>query len=155
MNMEIQAALDVADETDAFLQITDVIYDKESEAGYDELTAAEQTVYCIDSLLREMENGGFAQFFHHDSGANAADTMEALERIRSSQVLAVFHKVVNFFPDGEVPQDEDDRISQFDQIESELTDEIAACDDKFYDADENLVELTLQYVSKNLKAFRG
>ncbi len=29
--MEIQAALDVADETDSFLQITDVIYDKESE----------------------------------------------------------------------------------------------------------------------------
>jgi len=28
MNMEIQAALDVADETDSFLQITDVIYDK-------------------------------------------------------------------------------------------------------------------------------
>lgn len=155
MNMEIQAALDVADETDAFLQITDVIYDKEAEAGYDELSEAEQTVYCIDSLLREMENGGFAQFFHHESGANTSDTMEALERIRSSQVLAVFHKVVSFFPDGEVPQDEDDRISLFDQIESELTDEIAACDDKFYDADENLVELTLKFVSKNVKAFRG
>jgi len=155
MNMEIQAALDVADETDAFLQITDVIYDKESEAGYEELTEAEQTVYCIDSLLREMENGGFAQFFHHDSGANTADTMEALERIRSAKVLAVFQEVVNFFPDGEVPKDEDDRISLFDQIESELTDEIAACDDKFYDAGENLVELTLKFVSKNLKAFRG
>ena len=155
MNMEIQAALDVADETDAFLQITDVIYDKEAEAGYDELSEAEQTVYCIDSLLREMENGGFAQFFHHDSGANTADTMEALERIRSSQVLAVFHKVVSFFPEGEVPKDEDDRISLFDHIESEMTDEIAACDDQFYDSDENLIGLTLTFVSKNLKAFRG
>ena len=56
MNMEIQAALDVADETDSFLQITDVIYDKESEMGYDSLTEAEKTVYCIDQLLSEMEN---------------------------------------------------------------------------------------------------
>lgn len=155
MNMEIQAALDVADETDAFLQVTDVIYDKEAEAGYDTLSEAEKTVYCIDSLLREMENGGFAQFFHHDSGANTADTLEALERIRSSQVLAVFHEMVNFFPEGQVPKDEDERIDLFDQIASELVDEIAACDDRFYDADENLVELTLSFVSKNIKAFKA
>ena len=39
--MEIQAALDVADETDSFLQITDVIYDK-AENGYDSLNEAEK-----------------------------------------------------------------------------------------------------------------
>ena len=42
MNMDIQAALDVADETDAFLQITDVIYDKEADDGYDALSVGEE-----------------------------------------------------------------------------------------------------------------
>ena len=42
----------------------------------------------------------------------------------------------------------------FDHIESERADDIAELDDRFYDAGENLVELTLKFVAKNLKEFR-
>jgi len=154
MNMEIQAALEVADETDAFLQITDVIFDREAEMGYLNLTRGEKTVYCIDCLSREMENGGFAQLFHHDTGALSADMLEALELIRAKNSYDVVLQVVNFFPNGDIPADEDERIEIFDQISSELVDEIAECDDRFHDAGENLVELTLKYVAKNRAEFR-
>jgi hypothetical protein len=154
MNMEIQAALEVADETDAFLQITDVIFDREAEMGYPNLTRGEKTVYCIDCLSREMENGGFAQLFHHDTGALSADMLEALELIRAKNSYDVVLQVVNFFPNGDIPADEDERIEIFDQISSELVDEIAECDDRFHDAGENLVELTLKYVAKNRAEFR-
>ncbi len=154
MNMEIQAALEVADETDAFLQITDVIFDREAEMGYPNLTRGEKTVYCIDCLSREMENGGFAQLFHHDTGALSADMLEALELIRAKNSYDVVLQVVNFFPNGDIPTDEDERIEIFDQISSELVDEIAECDDRFHDAGENLVELTLKYVAKNRAEFR-
>ena len=154
MNMEIQAALEVADETDAFLQITDVIFDREAEMGYPNLTRGEKTVYCIDCLSREMENGGFAQLFHHDTGALSADMLEALELIRAKNSYDVVLQVVNLFPNGDIPVDEDERIEIFDQISSELVDEIAECDDRFHDAGENLVELTLKYVAKNRAEFR-
>lgn len=153
MNMEIQAALDVADETDSFLQITDVIYDKEAELGYDALTDAEKTVFCVDGLLREMENGGFVQFFHHEVGAHAEDTLEALERIKAKETYTLLDRLVAFFDDRHVPQDEDERISRFDQIESEYADDIAEIDDRFYDCSENLVGLTLKFVSRNLRDF--
>lgn len=152
--MEIQAALDVADETDSFLQITDVIYDKESDAGYDALTEAEKTVYCIDSLLREMENGGFVQFFHHEVGALAEDTLESLERIKAKGTFDLMNRMLDLFDSRQVPADEDERIEAFDQIESEHADLIAELDDRFYDVGENLVELTLRFVQKNLKDFR-
>lgn len=152
--MEIQAALNVADETDAFLQITDVIFDREAEIGYADLTAAEKTVYCIDSLSREMENGGFDQLFHHDTGAYCLDILEALTQIRAKRSLAVFQQVVNLFPNGHVPTDEDERIDTFDQISSELVDEIAKCDERFQKSGENLVELTLKFVAKNVPQFR-
>lgn len=152
--MEIQAALDVADETDSFLQITDVIYDKESDTGYDSLTDAEKTVYCIDSLLREMENGGFVQFFHHEVGALAEDTLESLERIKAKGTYDLMNKMLNLFAGRHVPADEDERIEVFGQIESEHADLIAELDDRFYDVGENLVELTLRFVQKNLKDFR-
>ncbi len=153
MNVEIQAALEVADETDSFLQITDVIYDKEAEQGYSALSDAEKTVFCIDGLLREMENGGFSQFFHHDVGALAHDTLESLERIKARDTHALLEKLVAMFPDATVPKDEDERVDQFDQIESEHADEVSALDDRFYDVSDGLVAQTLQFVSKNLKDF--
>jgi len=58
------------------------------------------------------------------------------------------------FEDRQVPADEDERVDLFDQIESEHADEIAELDDRFYDSGENLVELTLLFVQKNLKDFR-
>jgi len=154
MNMEIQAALEVADETDAFLQITDVIFDKKAELGYFELNTAEKSIYCIDCLSREMENGGFGQLFHHDSGALVNDMLEALEKIRAKNTLEVVQQVVNYFPAAEVPSDEEERIEAFDQLASELVDEIASCDDRFHDTGENLVELTLKFVAKNVAEFR-
>lgn len=154
MNMEIQAALDIADETDAFLQITDVVFNREAELGFANLTRAEKTVFCIDCLSREMENGGFGQLFHHDAGALCADMLEALEQIRAKNSYEVVQKMVSFFPNGEVPVDEGERIDTFDQLASELVDEIAECDDQFHDAGENLVELTLKFVAKNISLFR-
>ena len=154
MNMEIQAALEVADETDAFLQITDVIFDKEAEIGYSSLNDAEKSVYCIDSLSREMENGGFTQLFHHDSGTLIQDILETLEKIRAKNTHAVVRQIVEYFPNSDVPNDEDKRIEAFDLFALELVDEVAECDDRFHDAGENLVELTLKYVAKNIAQFR-
>jgi hypothetical protein len=152
--MEIQAALNVADETDAFLQITDVIFDREAGVGYENLSGAEKSVYCIDSLSREMENGGFGQLFHHDSGALIQDMLEALEKIRAKNTHVVVKQIVDYFPESKVPSDEEQRIDTFDQLASELVDEIAECDDRFHDAGENLVELTLKFVAKNVNDFR-
>lgn len=151
--MEIQAALDVADETDSFLQITDVIYEKENDSGYKTLNEAEKTVFCIDQLLREMENGGFVQFIHHKAGALTEDTLEALERIKARVSYDLLDSLIDLFENRKVPTDEDDRITAFDHIESEHADEIASLDDRFYDSGENLVEMTLRYVQKNLRDF--
>ncbi len=151
--MEIQAALDVADETDSFLQITDVIYEKEEESGYDSLNDAERTVFCIDQFLREMENGGFVQFFHHEAGYRAEDTLSALDNIKAKISHQLLDQVINLFPGRAVPEDEDARIDEFDRIESEHADDIAGLDDRFYDSGENLVGMTLRYVQRNLREF--
>lgn len=152
--MEIQAALDVADETDSFLQITDVIFDLEAEQGYQQLNEAEQTVFLIDHLLREMDNGGFDQFMHHEAGARAQDTVLALERIRAKESHAILDALIDLFPNRTVPIDDDERIAVFDQLERERTDDITQLDEQFHQTGENLVDLTLKYVTKHIKEFR-
>lgn len=152
--MEIQAALDMADETDSFLQITDVVFDKEAEFGYDQLKNAEKTVYCIDGLLREMENGGFVQFFRREAGDYTEDTLTALESIKARESYAILDKMIDLFPERNVPTDEDERSELFDSIESEYSDEITELDDGFHDTGENLVKLTLLYLQRSLKESR-
>jgi hypothetical protein len=122
--------------------------------GYQSLTDAEKTIFCIDSLSREMENGGFGQLFHHDAGAIFLDMLASLEKIRAKRSHAVVQQIANYFPDGIVPDDEEKRIDTFDQLASELVDEIAECDERFHDAGENLIEFTLKFVAKNLAGFR-
>jgi len=153
MNMEIQAALDVADETDSFLQITDVIYEKEAAVGYDALKQAEKTVFCIDGLLREMENGGFSQLVHHDMGVRLEDTLTALEQIKSREITRLVDRLITLFAERVIPTDDDERVAVFEAIESEQTDVITSLDDAYYDTAENLVDLTLSFVSRNVKSF--
>ena len=98
-----------------------------------------------------MENGGFVQFVHHEAGAKAEDTLEALERIKAPVSAGLLDQIVDLFPDRNIPSDEDDRIDAFD-IESEHADKITALDDRF-DSGENLVGLTLRFVQKNLREF--
>src|SRR5690606_23657558 len=107
MSMEIQAALEMADETDSFLQITDVVYEKEAEVGYDRLKETEKTIYCIDGLLREMENGGFVQFFRQQAGNYSEDTLIALESIKARESYAFLKEMLDYFPDSKPPTDED------------------------------------------------
>lgn len=153
MNMEIQAALDVVDETDSFLQITDVIYDKEADVGYEALNQAERTVFCIDGLLREMENGGFSQLMYHDSGGRVSDILAALESIKSREVIVHLKHFIALFGEHLIPADDDERIALFEAVESEQTDVITELDDCYYDTVENLVGLTLAYVARNQKRF--
>ncbi|MGK0250045.1 MAG: hypothetical protein ACI910_002813 [Oleispira sp.] len=154
MNMEIQVALEVADETDAFLQITDVIFNKKNNIGYADLSAAEKSVYCIDSLSREMENGGFGQLFHHDSGALIQDMLEALVKVRAKNTYNIVRQIVDYFPSSSVPSDENERMEAFDSLAAERVNEIAECDDRFHKVGENLIELTLKFVAKNVREFR-
>lgn len=154
MSMEIQAALDVADETDSFLQITDVIYDKEADFGYNDLSASEKVIYCIDNLLREVENGGFVQFFRQEAGSYAKDTLTALEAIKAKESQTIFQSVLELFPNNQVPTDEDARIELFEDIESEYSDTLSKLDEQFHETGENLVALSLNYVQKNLKNFK-
>ncbi|MEL7401444.1 MAG: DUF4375 domain-containing protein, partial [Pseudomonadota bacterium] len=90
----------------------------------------------------------------HETGAKTEDTLLALETIKAKETHSLLDRLVDFFDNRQVPSDEDERIELFDQIESENADAIAELDDRFYDAGENLVEMTLKFVAKNLKDFR-
>lgn len=153
MNMDIQAALEVADETDAYLQISDLIFEKGQNQGFDALTYSEKTFYCIDGFLREMGNGGLAHFFYNESGSHAGDTIQALDQIKVPSAKEIVVKALECFPDKQVPQDNEDRIQEFGRIEENYAELIGRLDDQFYTTESEVVKKTLKYVADNLKDF--
>lgn len=150
--MDVQAALELPDETDAFLQISDIIFDKESSAGYETFSDAERNFYCIDGFIRGMGNGGVAQFFY-DHGHHTKDTSKALEEIKASNAMHLLQEAVSCFPNQTVPTDTNDRELLVSDLEEQHGDLWARLSDKFYDAETELIKLTLKYVNKHLKSF--
>ena len=148
----MQAALELPDETDAFLQISDIIFDKESAFGYEKFTDAEKAFYCIDGFIRGMGNGGVAQFFY-DYGHHSQDTKIALESVKAEQAQTLFSKALGCFPDGAVPTDSHDREQLVAGLEEEHGDLWSNLSDSFYDAETELIKLTLKFVNSNLKGF--
>lgn len=150
--MDVQAALELPDETDAFLQISDIIFEKESSSGYEQFTDAERIFYCIDGFIRGMGNGGVSQFFY-DHGHHTADTQKALAEVKSQTADALLKQAVACFPNQKVPMDESDREGLVADLEEQNGELWSQLSDKFYDSETELIKLTLKYVNKNLKSF--
>ena len=152
LNMDVQAALELPDETDAFLQISDIIFDKESSSGYEKFSDAERNFYCIDGFIRGMGNGGVAQFFY-DHGHHTSDTEKALEEIKAANAIKLLQQALDCFPERRVPEDSHDRELLVSDLEEQHGDLWARISDNFYDAETDLIKLTLKYVNKHLKSF--
>ncbi len=150
--MDVQAALELPDETDAFLQISDVLFQKESQSGYDQFSDAERHFYCIDGFIRGMGNGGVAQFFY-DHGHHTADTAVALQEVKAESAKRLLDRALACFPEQQVPLDEIDRETLVADLEEQNGDLWSELGDKFYALENELIKLTLKYVNKHLKSF--
>ncbi len=152
--MDVKAALELPDETDAFLQISDILYGKISSSGYESLSTSEKYFYCIDGLIRGMGSGGISHFFYDEAGIHAEDAIKGLEAARATRIQKVVQDALDCFPGKQVPADEEAREELVSDLEEQHSDLWAAISDRFFDSETELVKLTLKFVSKNLADFR-
>jgi hypothetical protein len=64
----IEAALAKPDNTEFAIAMSDLVFARHNAVGFAAMSQAEQTAYCVDCLEREVNNGGFDQFFANSSG---------------------------------------------------------------------------------------
>src|SRR5919198_1459435 len=70
----------------AFEQALDA---KEAAAGGLAFTQAERTILAVEALEREVNNGGYSQFFVNSSKEYAAEVVSALERIHCAKTASI------------------------------------------------------------------
>jgi len=120
---------------------------------YDKLTEPQKLFYLNQNLEREINNGGFNQYFCNSSGDNAHETILSLKAIGADKTADILQKAIDQFPDKKVPKDRDERTEIVGQIE-EVADEVwEELDQAFYNYEDDLNTLNIEFVKKNKDFF--
>jgi hypothetical protein len=77
------------DTTTFAIEIGTWVSKREQRVGFGQLSKTEQTVLCLDGVEREVNNGGFDQFYFNSAGDHAQETPAALRRIGAPQMAAI------------------------------------------------------------------
>jgi hypothetical protein len=115
---------------------------------FSKLTDYQKLFYLNQNLEREINNGGFKQYFFNSSGDNAHETILSLKAIGADTTADILQKAIDQFPNKTVPKDRDERTEIVEQIE-EVADEVwNELDQKFYEYQDDLNILNIEYVKK-------
>jgi len=113
-----------------------------------------QMMFLINQdLEREVNNGGFNQYFVNTSGEYAHEAVLSLKAIGADKTAAILQDAIDQFPNKTVPKDRDQRIEVVEQIEegaNVLWDELTQ---KFFNYEDDLNYLNIEYIKKHKDSF--
>jgi hypothetical protein len=115
----------------------------------EQLTEPQKNFYFNQNLEREINNGGFNQFFFNSSGDFTHETIGSLRLIGADKTADILQQAVNEFPNSNVPKDRTERQEVLEQIEDKANVVFEQLEQKFQAYEDNLNELNLKYVREN------
>lgn len=119
----------------------------------DKLNDSQKTFLLIENLEREINNGGFNQFYFNSSGDFANETVDALIKIGANKTAEIVKKANSEFNNGTVPKDRRKRHIELEKIEEKAEEKWDNLDTQFYKYEDNLTELLIAFVLKNKSDF--
>ena len=119
----------------------------------DKLTEPQKQFYYNQCLEREINNGGFNQYFINSSGDFAHQTIQSLTAIGANTTAGLLQKAIDQFFDKKVPQDRDERIKLVKQIEKTASEVWEELDQKFFEYADDLNTLNLNFIRQHKADF--
>jgi len=121
--------------------------------GIDKLTEYQKSFYFNQNLEREINNGGFNQYFYNSSGNFAHDTVISLKEINANKTADILQEAINQFPDSIVPKNRDERQTLLEEMGETANDIFETLDQKFFLYEDDLNTLNIDYIRKNKNMF--
>jgi uncharacterized protein DUF4375 len=149
----VDKALALADDTEFAIELSNLVFYREAAIGFAKLTEAERTAFMVDQLEREVNNGGFAQFFLNSSGDHAAETPMALRAIGAAQMARIVEEALAPFGRAGPSRDTTTRSEQIEALGEAAEDVWSTCDSKFYEYPDNLAAQLRGYVAARQQEF--
>ncbi|PFM82623.1 hypothetical protein COJ46_02080 [Bacillus sp. AFS077874] len=117
-NINIRGVHQMKNTEDLYLEMFDKIIEKESKNGIEGLSQNERNFYLVDSLLMEVNNGGFDQYFLNWTGEHWQETVSILDNLEISFLSNLVKKA--------------NEIYHSDKSEDDILDELNELDNEFY-----------------------
>ncbi|PGZ89865.1 MULTISPECIES: DUF4375 domain-containing protein [unclassified Bacillus (in: firmicutes)] len=102
---------------DLYLEMSDKILEKERKKGVVALNENERNFYLIDSLLMELNNGGFDQYFLNWTGEHWQETVAILDKLEISFLSKLVKKANEIYRSG---KSEDDILDELNELDNEF-----------------------------------
>lgn len=119
----------------------------------EKLNEHQKIFFYNQTIEREVNNGGFNQFYYNSSGDYAHETVESLKSIGAEKTALIMQKANAQFPNKVVPKDRDVRHQILEQIENKANGIWAQLDQGFYEYEEDLNALNMEYIKVHKEYF--
>ncbi len=128
------------------LAFEDALQKKATRDGERAVNAEERIILAVEALEREVNNGGYSQFFENSTRQFAPIVVEALIRIGCPKTAAITQKAIDalHLPSLTVEAIEA-AIEDADEIEEALNE----CDNSYYNADEDIAAQLFAFIKTN------
>lgn len=119
----------------------------------DKLTEPQKNFYYNQELEREVNNGGFNQYFSNSSGVFALETVMSLKLIGADKTADLLQNAIDQFPNKTIPNGRDERQEVLERIQEKANEVWNKLDQKFFAYEDDLNTLNIEYVRQNKDKF--
>ena len=132
--------------------LEEALNQKAAEVGEQDLSDEERIVLAVEALEREVNNGGYAQFFANSSGEYAAIIVESLLRIGCQEAANITSGAINalgiedFSPEA--------LEAALESEDEERDEQLEECDGLYSGAGEDIAGQLFEFVRANKDAIQ-
>ncbi len=156
-DMKINEIWNVDEKDNFVIEMAQYIAEKCEYGDKMEILNEEQRVlYITHELEMEVNNGGFSQFFFNSDGIFTNELVSSFEKIGAVKTAEICKKAVSIFGD-EIPTDRDEMqnilVPVDEKDEEKIENLLNECDDEFFEYEDDLLELSYQFIINNKESF--
>ncbi|MGA3082092.1 MAG: DMP19 family protein [Terracidiphilus sp.] len=131
-----------------FIQAIEMAIQQKSErVGEHGLSEEERIVLAVEALEREVNNGGYSQFFTNSSGEYAPIIVDSLSRIGCNETARITKKAIDILGIQELSPEALESI--FVSENDVRDDELDECDQLYYGTSENILGKLIDFIKAN------
>ena len=119
----------------------------------EKLSEPQKTFYFNQYLEKEINNGGFNQYFYNSSGDFAHQTIISLRQINAIKTADILQLAINQFPNSVVPEDRSERQEILEKIKEKADEAWEQLDKRFLEYKDNLYDLNIDFIKQNRSSF--
>ena len=119
----------------------------------EKLTQPQKIFYFNQYLEKEINNGGFNQYFYNSSGNFAHQTVISLRQINAIKTSDILQLAIDQFPNSIVPKDRSERQEILENIEEKADKVWEQLDKRFFEYEDNLYNLNIDFIKQNRSSF--